>query len=144
MGSEAVIALMMSKPENESVVIGIKGNRLCYLPLIESVEKTQHVAKAMTDLSNENIVEMRGKIFQLYYEMYMNMSKLEPYISINLNKYNLAIMNVGAPAPGSNAAVFSFVRHGIARNCNILGIKDGFEGLIYDLVKPFDWKSVYS
>ncbi len=43
--------------------------------------------------------------------------------------YNMAIMNIGAPAGGMNAAVRSFVRMGMHHRCNVYGVKDSFEGL---------------
>ena len=39
-------------------------------------------------------------------------------------------MNVGAPACGVNSAVRSFVRHAASKNCKVLSILDGFEGLV--------------
>ena len=52
-------------------------------------------------------------------------------------------MNVGAPSPGINATVFSFVRHALATRCRIHSIRNGFEGLVTDAVEELDWKSVY-
>lgn len=57
--------------------------------------------------------------------------------------YTFAVMNVGAPACGVNSAVRSFVRNGIWKGCKILGIQDGFEGLVKGDIKELDWKSVY-
>lgn len=39
--------------------------------------------------TNENVVEMRGQIFKLYYDMYMNMNKLEPKLQPHLIKNNI-------------------------------------------------------
>ena len=50
------------------------------------------------------------------------------------HQYNLAIMNVGAPACGLNAAARSFVRLSLTRGYNVLGIHFGFEGLLQDNV----------
>ena len=44
--------------------------------------------------------------------------------------FTLAIMNVGAPACGMNAAMRSFVRLGLTEGYKVLGIHDGFDGLI--------------
>jgi len=44
--------------------------------------------------------------------------------------YNLAVMHIGAPACGMNAAVRSFVRNCIYRGDTALGIHDGVEGLL--------------
>nr|WDE40199.1 6-phosphofructokinase 1 [Tegillarca granosa] len=61
----------------------------------------------------------------------------------------LAIMNIGAPACGANAAVRSFVRLALTQGYQVLGIHDTFDGLIYgeqtnvvEPVKPMSWMEV--
>lgn len=44
--------------------------------------------------------------------------------------FNLAVMHIGAPACGMNAAVRSFVRNCIYRGDTAMGIHDGIEGLL--------------
>ena len=46
-------------------------------------------------------------------------------------------MNIGAPACGMNAAMRSFVRLGLTRGYNIIGINDSFDGLLNDNVSVF-------
>lgn len=43
--------------------------------------------------------------------------------------FSLAIINVGAPAAGMNAAVRSAVRLGLIRGHKVYGVHDGFQGL---------------
>lgn len=49
-------------------------------------------------------------------------------------RFNLAVMNVGAPACGMNAAVRSFTRLALTNGYNVLGVRFGFEGLVQDNV----------
>ena len=42
---------------------------------------------------------------------------------------NLAVMNVGAPACGMNAAVRSFVRLGLTQGYRVMGVQDSWDGL---------------
>jgi len=44
--------------------------------------------------------------------------------------YTLAILYIGAPACGMNAAARAFVRMGLTQGCKVLGIRYGFEGLM--------------
>lgn len=44
----------------------------------------------------------------------------------------MAILNVGAPAAGMNAAVRSAVRVGLAQGLRVYTVNDGFEGLAND------------
>lgn len=48
----------------------------------------------------------------------------------------MAVINVGAPAAGMNAAVRSAVRVGIADGHKMLAIYDGFEGFAKGQVRP--------
>lgn len=45
MGAEAVLALMESADDAESLVIGIQGNQIVRVNLMECVKKTQLIAK---------------------------------------------------------------------------------------------------
>lgn len=53
-----------------------------------------------------------------------------PVSSLSLKtSFSLAILNVGAPAAGMNAAVRSAVRSGICQGHTVYVVHDGFEGL---------------
>jgi len=56
--------------------------------------------------------------------------------------YNLAVMHIGAPACGMNAAVRSFVRNCIYRGDTALGVHDGVEGLLAGNVQNMGWADV--
>ncbi|NXI32760.1 PFKAM protein, partial [Sterrhoptilus dennistouni] len=49
--------------------------------------------------------------------------------------YTVAVMNVGAPAAGMNAAVRATVRIGLIHGHRMLAVHDGFEGLAFGLVR---------
>lgn len=44
------------------------------------------------------------------------------------SNFNVAVLNVGAPAAGMNAAVRSAVRVGISEGHKMFAVNDGFEG----------------
>lgn len=44
------------------------------------------------------------------------------------SNFNVAVLNVGAPAAGMNAAVRSAVRVGISEGHKMFAVSDGFEG----------------
>ena len=52
--------------------------------------------------------------------------------------FNVAVLNVGAPAAGMNAAVRSAVRVGIAEGHKMFAVNDGFEGFAKGQVRPND------
>ncbi|XP_031355986.1 ATP-dependent 6-phosphofructokinase isoform X1 [Photinus pyralis] len=160
MGAEAVMALMEADENTEPCVISLDGNQAIRLPLMDCVKRTQAVAKAMADKQWEDAVELRGKSFKRNLETYKLLTRLKPPKSSfndsgdlknDLHKqdslwcsegYVLAVMHIGAPACGMNAAVRSFVRNAIYRGDMVLGIHDGVEGLINGNVKPMGWSDV--
>ena len=78
MGSEAVLTLMNAKPEHAPVVIGINGNQICHLPLIESVKKCNLLAEALKAKKFDEVVELRGPSFKRHLETCLQLSKITP------------------------------------------------------------------
>ncbi|KAJ9583739.1 hypothetical protein L9F63_021902, partial [Diploptera punctata] len=148
MGAEAVMALMEATPDTEACVVTLDGNQAVRLPLMECVEKTKAVTRAMADKQWELAVQLRGKSFVRNLETYKMLTRLKPpkSLSEDTNRptegYNLAVMHIGAPACGMNAAVRSFVRNCIYRGDTALGIHDGIEGLLAGNVQNMGWADV--
>jgi 6-phosphofructokinase 1 len=146
MGAEATLALMEMTEESEPCVISIDGNIIVRVPLMECVRRTQAVQKAMDSKDFELAVKLRGRSFQRNLLTYRLLTKLKtPQERDNLSEghsYNMAVMNIGAPAGGMNAAVRSFVRLGLYHNCNVYGIHNSFEGLALGQLKKMSWNDV--
>lgn len=55
-----------------------------------------------------------------------------PPISVDVTssrvKRRIAVLTSGGDSPGMNAALRSIVRMSIVRNCQIFGVKEGYEG----------------
>ncbi|CAJ0951490.1 unnamed protein product, partial [Ranitomeya imitator] len=58
------------------------------------------------------------------------------------SNFSIAILNVGAPAAGMNAAVRSAVRIGISEGHKIYTVNDGFEGLSKGQINEVGWHDV--
>ncbi|XP_043200874.1 ATP-dependent 6-phosphofructokinase-like isoform X4 [Amphibalanus amphitrite] len=143
MGAEAVLALIEATPDTEASVISLDGNQAVRVPLMACVKKTQAVAKAMEDKNWQLAVELRGRSFARNLETYKMLTRLKPPKEIKgKGGHTLAVMHVGAPCCGMNAAVRSFVRNGIYRGDTVLGIQDGIEGLVENQVKEMGWGDV--
>ena len=56
--------------------------------------------------------------------------------------FTLAVLHVGAPACGMNAAVRSFVRNVLFRGDSVVCVHDGIEGLVKGLINPLTWSDV--
>merc|ERR1719419_303271 len=67
----------------------------------------------------------------------------KPAANIGENKgWNLAVMHVGAPCCGMNAAVRSFTRNCIYSGNTPLGVHNGVDGLLKGDIKPINWADV--
>ncbi|KAJ8020387.1 ATP-dependent 6-phosphofructokinase, liver type [Holothuria leucospilota] len=149
MGAEAVLALTEATETSPACVVSLAGNTAVRVPLMECVEKTQQVGKALKEKDFDLAVELRGKSFLNNLKTYLTLSKLKPPDNvcsrdgkICSSEFNLAVLNVGAPAAGTNAAVRSFVRSCLVDGYRVYGIHDGFEGLLDDRIEFFGWMSV--
>ncbi|XP_037805424.1 ATP-dependent 6-phosphofructokinase isoform X1 [Lucilia sericata] len=141
MGAEATLALMEATNETVPVVVSLDGNQAVRVPLMECVERTQAVAKAMAEKNWELAVKLRGRSFERNLETYKMLTRLKPPKHEGQG-YRLAVMHIGAPACGMNAAVRSFVRNCIYRGDVVYGIHDGIEGLIAGNIKEMGWSDV--
>uniref|UniRef100_A0A665WZB1 ATP-dependent 6-phosphofructokinase, liver type-like n=1 Tax=Echeneis naucrates TaxID=173247 RepID=A0A665WZB1_ECHNA len=118
LGVEAVIALLDASPDTAACVIGLSGNHAVRLPLMECVEMTKLVQQAMNEKKFDEAVKLRG------------------------GKFSLAILNVGAPAPGMNAAVRSAVRLALAHGHKVYAVQNGYQGLADGAVFEMEWHKV--
>nr|XP_018668762.1 ATP-dependent 6-phosphofructokinase, muscle type isoform X6 [Ciona intestinalis] len=146
MGAEAVLALLEATPETPAYVVSLDGNQAVRVPLMECVEKTKEVTKALAEKDFDRAASLRGRTFQGNLEIYKKlgaMSKAKEEATKILEKpYNVAIMNVGAPAAGMNAAVRSAVRTCLYNGYKALVVHNGYEGLANDMVETYTWKCV--
>uniref|UniRef100_I3J6U0 ATP-dependent 6-phosphofructokinase n=1 Tax=Oreochromis niloticus TaxID=8128 RepID=I3J6U0_ORENI len=118
MGVEAVLALLETTANTPACVVSLCGNQSVRVPLMECVQMTQEVQKAMDQKRFEEAVKLRG------------------------SNFNVAVLNVGAPAAGMNAAVRSAVRVGISEGHKMFAVSDGFEGFYKGQIKEVKWGDV--
>ncbi|XP_028625728.1 ATP-dependent 6-phosphofructokinase, platelet type isoform X3 [Grammomys surdaster] len=142
MGVEAVIALLEATPETPACVVSLNGNQAVRLPLMECVQMTQDVQKAMDERRFKEAVKLRGRNFEGNLNTYKRLAIKLPDDKILKSNCNIAIINVGAPAAGMNAAVRSAVRVGIADGHKMFAIYDGFDGFAKGQIKEISWGDV--
>ncbi|KAL3072743.1 hypothetical protein niasHS_017717 [Heterodera schachtii] len=145
-GAEATLALMEMKTDTEPCVVSIDGTQIVRVPLMECVRKTQEIQRAMQTLDFAKALELRGKSFKRNLDTYRLFTKLHtPKEKGNISAghvYNVAVMNIGAPAGGMNAAVRSFVRMALYHRCHVFGIYNSFEGFATGQIKELSWSDV--
>uniref|UniRef100_A0A6I8NSR4 ATP-dependent 6-phosphofructokinase n=1 Tax=Ornithorhynchus anatinus TaxID=9258 RepID=A0A6I8NSR4_ORNAN len=126
-GVEAVMALLEGTPDTPACVVSLSGNQAVRLPLMECVQVTKDVTKAMDEKRFEDAVKLRGRSFQNNWNVYKLLAHVRP--PVTKSGTTVAVLNVGAPAAGMNAAVRSAVRIGLIQGHRMLVVHDGFEGL---------------
>ena len=143
MGYEAVETVLSAKPEDEPQMIALRDNRITTAPLMKCVEQTRAVAKAIDDHDYDRAMSLRGEGFKETFRTLRTLLRSLPHPSTPGQKQlRLAVMNCGAPAPGMNTAIRAAVRLGLDRGHAILGVANGFKGLIEGEVHEMDWMSV--
>ncbi|ELK08112.1 ATP-dependent 6-phosphofructokinase, platelet type isoform X3 [Pteropus alecto] len=142
MGVEAVVALLQATPETPACVVSLSGNQAVRLPLMECVQTTQDVQKAMDERRFKDAVQLRGRSFEDNLNIYKRLASKMPDSQIPKSSHNVGIINVGAPAAGMNAAVRSAVRVGISNGHKMFAIYDGFEGFARGQIKEIGWSDV--
>ncbi|XP_048348185.1 ATP-dependent 6-phosphofructokinase, muscle type isoform X2 [Sphaerodactylus townsendi] len=140
MGVEAVMALLEGTPDTPACVVSLSGNQAIRLPLMECVQVTKDVTTAMNEGRFDDALKLRGRSFQNNWNVYKILAHVRPPSA--KSGYNLAVMNVGAPAAGMNAAVRSTVRIGLIHGHRMLAVHDGFEGLAERKVEEIAWGGV--
>ena len=131
MGAEASLALAEAQGEIPPIMIATQGNRIVRMPLMECVEKTKSINRAMKELKFEEAKKLRGDSFIRNID---SIKRLEACgccdnMTESKERYRLAVMNVGAPAGGTNTCNRAFVRFLRYSGHTVFGIHDGFEGL---------------
>ncbi len=143
MGHEAVNTILTANPDDEPVVIGIRNNRMTRLPLMESVKKTQAVAEAVEAKDYEAAMSLRSSSFKDAFKTFKTMVRALPHpVEAERKRFRIAVMNAGAPAPGMNTASRAAIRLGLDMGHVMLGVRNGFEGLIHGELEGMSWMSV--
>uniref|UniRef100_A0A3P8SAI1 ATP-dependent 6-phosphofructokinase n=1 Tax=Amphiprion percula TaxID=161767 RepID=A0A3P8SAI1_AMPPE len=142
MGVEAVLALLETTANTPACVVSLCGNQSVRLPLMECVQMTQEVQKAMDQKRFEEAVKLRGRSFENNLKTYKLLAHRKPETELPTSNFNVAVLNVGAPAAGMNAAVRSAVRVGISEGHKMFAVSDGFEGFCKGQIKEIKWADV--
>ncbi|XP_006808497.1 ATP-dependent 6-phosphofructokinase, platelet type-like isoform X2 [Neolamprologus brichardi] len=142
MGVEAVLALLEASANTPACVVSLVGNQAVRLPLMECVQMTQEVQKAMDEKKFDEAVRLRGRSFENNLSTYRLLSFRKADSELPNSSFNVAVMNVGAPAAGMNAAVRSAVRVGITEGHKMFAVNDGFEGFYKGQIKEIKWGDV--
>jgi 6-phosphofructokinase 1 len=143
LGHAAVSELQETKPEDEPQLIGMRGNRVVSSPLMECVEITKQISSYADEHQFDKVLELRGSGFQSTYQILQTLLQAGPNPAEKpKNPFRIAVMHSGGPAPGMNTVVRAAVRWGSNQGHTMLGISNGFPGLIEGDIKELSWMDV--
>jgi 6-phosphofructokinase 1 len=143
LGAAAVEELISAEPDAKPFVMGIRGNKITRSSLAESLAITQAVGTAMAAKNYSEALRLRGKSFQQSFRTVRTMVRALPHPPTpGQRRMRIAVVNSGGPAPGMNTGVRAAVRLGTDKGHIMLGVKNGFHGLVDGDITELDWMSV--
>ncbi|PWN31723.1 6-phosphofructokinase [Meira miltonrushii] len=142
-GVEAVNAVMEATPETPSYVIGIRDDTIVRLPLIEAVKQTHQVSEHIQNKQFDKALALRDPEFIEGLSTFDLISHVDSTIKLpEKQQARIAILTVGAPAGGMNAAIRTAARYCQARGHTPLAVHNGFDGLVDGQIAPLSWIQV--
>ena len=131
-GVEAVRAVLDATPETPSPVISMMENKIVRRSLVEAVEATNELTKAIKDKDFDRAMVLRGEEFKEYYEAYLTTTSPAQHNRRERHEghMNVAIIHVGAPAGGMNSATTAAVAYCLAQGYTPWAVHNGFPGLV--------------
>jgi 6-phosphofructokinase 1 len=143
LGHAAVAELEADTPDSEAMLIGLRNNRITRAPLMRCVEQTRAVAEAIAARDYEQAMALRGGSFRDSYQTFRTLVRTLPHAADPQQRsLRLAVLNAGGPAAGMNTATRAAVRLGLDKGHTMLGVQNGFQGLLDGAITPLDWMSV--
>ena len=138
-GHAAVVHLRDSSPTDEPQLIGIREHQVVASPLMECVERTHAVADRLAEQDFDGAMQLRGRSFVGAFATLRTLVRAEASPPEDMEGRVFGLLHAGGPAPGMNTAVRVVARLLMDRGHQVLGIRNGFAGLLDWDVEPFDW-----
>ncbi|KAI7863730.1 6-phosphofructokinase [Spinellus fusiger] len=141
---EAVEAVLRATPDMPSPMIGMTENKVTCTPLMKAVALTSEVARAIGEKNFARAMELRDPQFVEEFDAY-NATTILDDRSLQIpthQRLRIAILHIGAPAGGMNAATRTAVRYALNRGHTALGVSNGFSGLVRSSIKEMSWLDV--
>jgi len=138
-GHAAVIHLREADPDEEPQLIGIREHEVVATPLMECVERTHAVAERLAAHDFAGAMRLRGRSFAGAFVTHQTLVRAEASPPRDRAGRVFGILHAGGPAPGMNTAVRVASRLFMDAGHQVLGIRNGFEGLLDNDVETFKW-----
>jgi 6-phosphofructokinase 1 len=144
LGAAAVERVLKAAPDSEPQLIGLRQNAPISTPLAQCLTKTQQVAEDIAGKDYDDAMALRGGSFAESYRTFRTIMRATPHEPApGQKRLRLALLHAGGPAPGMNTAVRVAVRLALDQGHSILGVYNGFEGLIKGDIQDLGWMGVH-
>ena len=143
LGHAAVERLLAEPGDGPPQMVGLRGNEVASLPLMECVAKTGAVADRIAARDFEGALLLRGGSFRECDRILSTMKQAAPRPTpTGRQRFRIAVLHGGGPAPGMNTALRAAVRLGLDRGYSMLAVSRGFRGLRDGTIREIDWMDV--
>jgi 6-phosphofructokinase 1 len=143
LGYAAVEHLRTADPDETPQVIGLREHQIVHSPLMDAVEATHRVAELIEERRYAEAMAMRGGSFADSFATVRTLTRSRPHEpGPDHRPLRLAVLHGGGPAPGMNTAVRAAVRLALDAGHTVLGVREGFAGLLDGRVRELSWMSV--
>ncbi len=147
-GAAAALLLARAEEAIPPKLIGVQGNVVVTIPLVNCVRRTTAIEDARKACDFKQLLDLKGDGFKRNLALSHMLTFCSPLgyhpdpRTQSDPKYRFAIVNVGAPAAGINSAVRAFARLMQYRGHTVLGIFSGVDGLLKDNIRELRWEEV--
>ncbi|MDR1266458.1 MAG: 6-phosphofructokinase [Propionibacteriaceae bacterium] len=148
LGYSAAAHVLTADGDEPGPVFGFHGYQVIKLPLVEAVADTRRVPALIRAGDYEAVLKLRGSEFEDALRFFDELSSPEAQAretaprAADESRRRVGLMHSGGLAPGMNTAAKALVRLGIARGLDMVGIENGFAGLIAGHTRPLSWRGV--
>lgn len=143
LGHAAVEHILDGPGEGPPQLIGMRENRVHAVPLADCLQQTRSVAEAIGAHDYEQAMALRGGSFREAYHTFQTLAQSLPRPPrAGQQRLRLAVINASGPAPGMNTATRAAVRLGLDQGHIMLGVRNGFQGLVEGEIEEMAWMTV--
>ncbi|MDQ1249129.1 MAG: 6-phosphofructokinase 1 [Actinomycetota bacterium] len=140
MGYAAALEVLSAGPDHVPQLIGVRNGEVATTALMEDVARTRQIASLIQAGRYDDAVSARGVSFSEMLHVFHDIARVAPEQAPK--GLRIAVLHAGGLAPGMNAAVRAAVRFGISRGHTMVGVQNGFRGLLKNRVTALNWDDV--
>ncbi len=143
LGHAAVTQTLSATSEEVPQMVGVRSGAIALTSLEECVGVTREVVAAVDARDSARALQLRGAGFrEAFHTLRILVRSLPHPPEQGQRRLRLAVVHSGGLAPGMNTAVRVAVRMGLDRGHTMLGVRNGFAGLIGGDLEEMGWMSM--